>query len=128
MEMSHRQENKSPVERAAAPRSPAGTSFQSRYSPTHFGRRNPRKFVLKLLLPKEFTSGQCRDNPHTSPLGKSSDLRNYNSCLCQAKTWLKNKCDSLGTSHCLYRFHCEWGHFGSCAPTMPHAPLEVPTN
>lgn len=119
MEMSHRQENKSPVERAAACSLPPAQVSNHAIHRHSLGPRNSRKLIFKRVLPK--SSQAVSLTTHTSPLPKSSDLRNYNSLPLAAETW-KNKCESLGTSHCLarvYDVYYEWGHFGSRMPAMP---------
>lgn len=107
MEMSHRQENKSPVERAAALLPPAQVSNHAIHSDS-FGHRNSRKLIFKLLL-KEFPSSQCGYNCTPRP-SWSQATSGITTLPLSAKTW-KNKGESLGTSHCLYRVYYEWGLF-----------------
>lgn len=73
MEMSRGQENKSPVERAAALQPAACTGPQSRYAREHWSQK-----LQKVPLQAPSADGSQSVTVHTSPFGKSSDLGNYN--------------------------------------------------
>ena len=120
MEMSHRQENKSPVERAAACSLPPAQVSNHAIHRHSLGPRNSRKLIFKRVLPKRVPKQLVSQRtPRPSRSQATSGITTL--CLWQPRLG-KNKCESLGTSHCLgrvYYVYYEWGHFGSRVPAMP---------
>lgn len=93
MEMSHRQENKSPVERAAALRLPPAQASSRAMHGNVLGHRNSRKWIFKRLPPKAFARSRCRCtiDPHLAPRAVKPS-QEMQLCRCQprlAKTSVK---------------------------------------